>query len=341
MVCKLVFQVGMCVLLLSISACSTQTPDVVPTTLQATAEPEPSILRSSDAAKDEVEQEKQPAPRSQRFVVRLDDQKLTAQHLRWMNRRQPGTDPSGSMVKAMADYWLNLQLLYEEAGRRGLIDNPQAKFEAELAVKNTYVRTLVQQVREQAQPTDEQALDYYQKNKDTDPALKEQRRFSFSHIKTKTLEQAQALVQRIKQGAEINDLIQEPSTADDAKEGEKVQKLMENLVGARYSQKFLDALLAASEGDIIGPVKRKDGSYEIARHERTFPAGAKPFEQVQKIIKAKLTRDVQGKTLDDLIASLKEKAQSRIVKSKQLLEAEKAAEEPKQRTSNSPREKRR
>lgn len=329
MVCKLVFQVGMCVLLLSFSACSTQTPDVVPTTLQATAEPEL------------VEQEKQPAPESEQFVVRLDDQMLTAQHLRWLNRRQPGTDLPDSVTATMSDNWLKLQLLYEEACRRGITNDLQAKFEAELAVKNAYVRTLVQQVREQAQPTDEQALDYYQKNKDTDPALKEQRRFSFSHIKTKTLEQAQALVQRIKQGAEINDLIQEPSTADDAKEGERVQKLMENLVGARYSQKFLDALLAASEGEIIGPVKRKDGSYGIARHERTFPAGTKPFEQVQKIIKAKLTRDVQGKALDNLIASLKEKAQSRIVKSKQLLEAEKAAEGLKQRTSNSPREKRR
>lgn len=332
MVCKLVFQVGMCVLLLSISACSTQTPDVVPTTLQATAEPEP------------VEQEKQPAPESEQFVVRLDDQKLTSQHLRWLNRRQPGTDPSGPTLKAIADYWLNIQLLYEEAGRRGLTDDPQAKFEAELAVKNAYVRTLVQQVREQAQPTDEQALDYYQKNKDTDPALKEQRRFSFSHIRTKTLREAQALIQRINQGAGINALIQESSAADDAKEGEKVQKLMEDLVRARYGQKFLDALLAASEGAIIGPVKLRDGSYGIARHESAaggFPAGAKPFEQVQKIIKAKLTRDVQGKALDNLIASLKEKAQSRIVKSKQLLEAEKAAEKPKQRTSNRPREKRR
>lgn len=329
MVCKFVFQAGMCVLLLSIPACSTQTPDVVPTTLQATAEPEPG------------EQEKQPAPESEQSVVRLDDQKLTAQHLRWLNRRQPGTDPPESMVKAIADYWLDTQLLYEEARRRGLTDDPQAKFTAELAVKNAYVRTLVQQVREQAQPTDEQVLDYYQKNKDTDPALKEPRRFSFSHIKTKTLREAQALIQRINQGAGINDLIQEPSAADDTKEGEKVQKLVENLVRARYGQKFLDALLAASEGAIIGPIKLRDGSYEIARYEKTFPASPKPFEQAQKVIKAKLTRDARGKALDNLIASLREKAQSRIVKSKQLLEAEKTAERPRQRTLKSPLEKRR
>lgn len=320
MVYKLILWLGICLLLLNVSACSTQTQDL------------PRIEPPVAAKAQPIAEEPEPvAEADQQFLVSLDGQKLTAQHLRWMNRRSPGQDPPATMIKRMTDYWLNTQLLYEEAERRGLTDDPQAKFLADLTRKDTYARRLIQQLRDETLVTNEQVRDYYDKNRDADQTLTHPLRFTFSHIKVRTLDNARATMKRIEQGEDFNALAKEVSVARDAGQGGTLEQLPQSLVLRQYGKELSDALLAADKGAVIRPFKQRDNTYEIARLEQRFDPQPKSFAEVKEIIETKLNRQAQTKVLEDIINSLKKKAESRIVESEQLLEPKEAAGEPAQR----------
>jgi parvulin-like peptidyl-prolyl isomerase len=70
-------------------------------------------------------------------------------------------------------------------------------------------------------------------------------------------------------------------------------------------------LLNATEGQIIGPVKNKDGKYEIVRHEGKRAQKIKDFEKVEQMIRANLENQARKKAMDDLTNGLRENAKQR------------------------------
>lgn len=305
MVWKVVAWIGACAVLLSVSACSTEAPDV------AGVQP-PAVARAEAAAAE-----------PQDFAVSLDGQKLTAEHLRWMNRRDPGKDPDARTAAELANYWLEVQLLYEEAQRLGITSQTDARFVADFVTRESYVLHLIRQVREESKLSDEQMRDYYEKNKATDRQLREPARFSFSHIETKTLQESQAALDRINAGESINEVAVEFSTGLDAKKRPEPERVTSKYIERRYGKDFLDALTAASQGSVIGPIKLRKGNYGIARLDGRFEARALPFEDIRKPLKARLTGKAQRQAVQKLRNSVKQRAGDRVVKSQRILEGEK------------------
>ena len=136
--------------------------------------------------------------------------------------------------------------------------------------------------------------------------------FAFSHIKTGALAQAKAIRERIERGEDINALAKEVSLAKDAERGGKAIKYQESTIVSRFGDEFMQALMDASEGDIIGPVKDKEGKYEVARHEGRRDPRPKPFEEVEQQIRSKLNFERRRNAVDALIESLRNKAQSKV-----------------------------
>jgi len=99
----------------------------------------------------------------------------------------------------------------------------------------------------------------------------------------------------------------------------------ETAVSKRFGGEFLNEILYASEGEIIGPVKATLGMgrgerYEVARFEGKVAGRMKSFEEVKDYIKAKVERTAKEKAVQDLLKSLEEKAGDRIFRSEQILE---------------------
>ncbi|NIA17409.1 MAG: hypothetical protein GWO86_03575, partial [Planctomycetes bacterium] len=193
-------------------------------------------------------------------------------------------------------------------------DDPKTEFLADMAFKKTVISELIDRTRNAVKVDDAAVSKYYQDNKETDPSLKTPLYLSFSHIQTATEAQAQAVRERIEKGENINALAKELSIAKDAKKGGKALKYQEKTVAGRFGDEFLQALLGASEGVIIGPVKNKKGNYEIARHEGKRKAKLKPFEKVKEQIRSKLNGELKRKAVNDLLESLRSRADAKIKK---------------------------
>ncbi|MCX5632919.1 MAG: peptidyl-prolyl cis-trans isomerase [Phycisphaerae bacterium] len=219
-----------------------------------------------------------------------------------------------AVVEDIANFWLDTQLLYEEAVKRNIDKDEKVKFISDIGHKKTVSSELLAKVRNDARVTDEDVRKYYEQNKETDPALREPTFLSFSHITVSSLPEAEAVLKKINEGNDINQLARELSTASDAQKGGKANKFQENTVKSRFGDEFLAALLNATEGQLIGPIKDKDGNYEIARHEGKRASKVKDFEKVQQVIKTNLENQAKEKAVKDLINSLKEKAKQKYKK---------------------------
>lgn len=239
-------------------------------------------------------------------VVTYNGQNLTLKQVRFF-----APDADFDTVKNIADFWLNTQLIHDEAVKKAIDKDEKTKLMADIAFKKSIASAYIEQIQKEISISDEQIKKYYEENKETDPRLKEPTYLSFSHITTETLEQAQAARDKIDKGEEINELAKTISVASDAKKGGKAAKFREETVRQRYGQEVLDALLQSSEGQIIGPIKNKDGKYEVMRHEGKRAARVLELDKVKDQIKITLESQEKKDAVEKLIKKLRENAKDK------------------------------
>jgi parvulin-like peptidyl-prolyl isomerase len=92
-----------------------------------------------------------------------------------------------------------------------------------------------------------------------------------------------------------------------------------------YGVKLNEALLAAKEGELIGPVKNDDGTCEVARLDNKTEPQITPFETVKEQLRARLERTEKGNAFKSLLDSLRKNAADKVVKSPRIIEAEKSS----------------
>jgi peptidyl-prolyl cis-trans isomerase C len=224
-----------------------------------------------------------------------------------------------------------LQMMYEAAKKRGITNDPKTKLLSELGNKSLCARELMNKIASEVNVPDANVREYYEKNKYSDPQLFEPNRFSFTHIRTATAQEANAVKKRIESGEDIEGIAKEVSIAPDARNGGVVKKLPESMLLQQYGKAFVDALKASSEGQVIGPIKTNDG-YEVVRHEGKLIAKAYPYEMVKGIIKQRLESTTKAEAQQKFLEDLKKADESKVYISP-LIEAPKpAAQEQKLRT---------
>lgn len=296
---KIAFRAGLCVALLAFVSCS------APETVTSEDTAEVGMVETAKAESKEL------ASETSEIIISLGDKKLTMEQIKWIH---PDTD--NRKMAWFADWWLENELLYAEAKRRGITKEPKAKFIAELMKKKVFSQELTSRVRDAVKISDEKALTYYEENKETDLRIKQPGYLSFSHIRTKTLEEAQAVLERIKAGEDISALAKELSVHLDARRGGVARRYMYEIVEKRFGTKFFEALVAAKEGELMGPIKIKDNAYEVARLDgKIEPKPPLLFEKVKDQIKSLLERTEKANAFKSLLDSLKKEAADKIVRS--------------------------
>lgn len=330
MFCRTIFTAGLCLLLLTVASCSapeatTPAETAVTTEVQVAeaVEAEPTVAPEPTVSPEPAEapEPEQPSPETSEAIVTLGDKKLTMEQLNWM---QPNANEQ--QIVKIAEWWLENELIYKEAVKQGIQKDPKAKFLAELMSKRTLAQELRTHVMDAVQISDQQISEYYEKNKETDPRLKQPGYLSFAHVKTKTLEEANAALERIKAGENVSALAKELSIHRDAKNGGIIKKHPYERVKRAFGDEFFEALVAANEGQLIGPIKVSDG-YEIARQENKTEPGILTFEEAKDRISMRLLYEERNNAFKSLLDSLKQKAADKIVKSPRLIQAEKPPEE--------------
>jgi len=303
MLCKVLFRTGLCLFLLTVTSC--ETPEKKPS--------------SSTTIKTQT---KETAGNPSEVIIRFGNEKLTRQQAEWM---QPGADDQ--KLAELAGWWLDNELLYAEAQKRKITDDPKTQFLAELMRKQVYSKEIGLQVQQAVKIDDAKLKAYYEETKTTDPRLSSPALFSFSHIKTKTAEDAQKVLERIKAGEDMNSLAIELSIHPDGKIGGSIKKMDSATIQRVYGAKLNESLLAAKEGELIGPVKNDDGTYEVARLDNKTEQQIAPFEKVKEQLRAKLERTEKSNAFKSLLDSLRKDAADKVIKSPRIIGAEKPSTE--------------
>ncbi|MFC1739026.1 peptidyl-prolyl cis-trans isomerase [Planctomycetota bacterium] len=310
MLYKTIFKIFVCILLLTITSCSveqsTGSKAVAEQTIAVQSTTEQTITSEAQAeteAEFDTEAQAEPAGKTSEVLISLGDKKLTMEQVKW-------AVPAAGNEKTVkfADWWVENELLNEEAERRGLTNQPKVIFLSEMA-KNRKLSSLL--IDELKKVSDEEILAYYEENRETDKDLQQQGRLVFSHIKTKSLQDAQAVLRRVKGGEEINELAKILSIANDAKSGGKIWGIPYSSVQKSFGKNFFDALVGSEAGKLIGPVKSK-GGYEIALLEDKTEPGPVPFEKAKSVLRSRLERQKLQETLKKTLEQLKEDAADRI-----------------------------
>ncbi|MCX5635211.1 MAG: hypothetical protein NTW55_05170, partial [Planctomycetota bacterium] len=82
-------------------------------------------------------------------------------------------------------------------------------------------------------------------------------------------------------------------------------------------------------GELIGPVRSDDGTYEVARLDNKTEQQITPFEKVKDQLRAKLERTEKSNAFKSLLDSLRKDAADKVIKSPRIIGAEKpSAERP-------------
>jgi peptidyl-prolyl cis-trans isomerase C len=239
-------------------------------------------------------------------MAKYDGQTLTLQQIRYII---PAATPESA--RQLAQQWVDLQMMYEAARERGITNDPKAKLLAQLNSESLFVRELMTKIAEEVNVPDANVREYYDKYKDTDPQLSEPNRLSFAHVRTKTIEEANAVKKRIEAGEDIAVIAKELSITPDAKNGGAVKKMPQMSVARQYGREFANAMTAAAEGEIIGPIKVRDG-FEVARNEGKLASKVYPFDKVRKTIKSNLEQTAKAQATEKFKEELKKQSQSKI-----------------------------
>jgi peptidyl-prolyl cis-trans isomerase C len=303
MFCKVLFRTGLCLFLLTVASC--EKPEKKPS--------------SSTTIKTQT---KETVSNPSEVIISFGNEKLTRQQAEWM---QPGADDQ--KLAELAGWWLDNELLYAEAQKRKITDDPKIQFLAELMRKQVYSKEIGLQVQQAVKIDDEKLKACYEETKTTDPRLSSPALFSFSHIKTKTVEDAQKALKKIKAGQDMNSLARELSIHPDGKTGAAVKKMDSATIQRVYGAKLNEALLAAKQGELIGPVKNDDGTCEVARLDNKTEQQIAPFEKVKEQLRAKLERTEKSDAFKSLLDSLRKDAAGKVIKSPRIIKAEKSSAE--------------
>jgi len=249
------------------------------------------------------------------IIVSVGESKFTMQHVEWM---QPNTDPK--LIQQMAEWWVNNELLYAEAIKQGIGDKNKTRFLTDLTKKQLYAKELIEKTQNAAEVSDDEILAHYEENKNTTPGFKKPTTFDFVHIQANDLEDANAVVERIQSGEDAEEVAKRLSIARDASKGGVAKNHMARTVRSRFGDEFLKAISAAEVGEVVGPIKLKNGTYEVVVLTIKTPASIKNFEEVKEQIKMQLTKKAKADAYKNLIEGVRVEAEGKIVESEMLKE---------------------
>jgi len=175
---------------------------------------------------------------------------------------------------------------------------------------------LKKKIAVEAQQTNEELKQYYEKNKEN---FKREREINTRHILVKTEEEAKQIQNRIASGEDFVALARQYSIDPNAKNtgGE----IGFHPKGSLLPEYETEAFKLSKVGQVSGIVKTQFG-YHIIRLEGIRPPSYVPFDEVKDFIRQKITQDKQKEILEKYIDDLKKSA--KITINDALLKDEKA-----------------
>ncbi|MEW6687061.1 MAG: peptidyl-prolyl cis-trans isomerase [Candidatus Edwardsbacteria bacterium] len=195
--------------------------------------------------------------------------------------------------------WIENELLYQEAKRRGL----EHQLPVELQIKQVLAtQLLLREIGDKIKVNESEALAYFEKHKsEYDVKLR------LSCILIPTEKEANEILDSLKGGTEFARLAKNKSKHLSANQGGEIGYIQRG--DERMSWEFEEAVFSMKPGGVSPPIRLADGYYVVKVNETRELRQKPKFEDVSERLIRGLTMAKQKKAYDELIAKLKEKTE--------------------------------
>ena len=260
----------------------------------------------------EAPQKAKPKYDPKEVIAKVGDNVLTRQKIEWMQKDAPP-----EIVKKIADWWVETELLYKDAIKNEeMFKDDQDRYLFDLQKKKQFVVKLVDHLQvKDFKISDEEAKEYYEKNKATDSKLQSLGQATFSHIECDTIEKAQKVLEKLKADQDIKELAKKESTAKDAKSGGYIRKMGFGVIKRRFSPEIAKQIENAKPNQFVGPLKNKKKKFEVIFVESVKETKVLSFERVRKKIDSVLLGQKRKQYFEDYRKDLEKNSTEEIYRS--------------------------
>jgi hypothetical protein len=185
-------------------------------------------------------------------VARVGDRVLTPDDLDELDRRQRMRKLTTYMTKEeLMDDWVRSEVIYQEALKRGLREDPEAEKAIVAAEKTVLIRTFWQKYVYDVnpEPNDEEALEYYEKVKDRDYKA-ETELYWLREIAVTKPEVLEAVRTELAEGKDFESVAGGHSVLPNKNKGGDMGYVKPTTIPPVARE----AIEAASVGDVVGPL---------------------------------------------------------------------------------------
>ncbi len=257
-----------------------------------------------------------------RVVMQLGNKKLLGWQVDQMMKIGVGPDEA-----SVCDAWVKLQLEAAEAHKRGLDKTKEAKFVISL-FRSNYLRGQLEQSIISSLPkvSEAQAKIEYETNKKT---YTRPLQATVQHITLQEHNVAEKVVKMARQkGVDFSALVKKYSSAADKTRKGEMKKVFKSQLIRNLGNDAYNAIAKSKKGQILGPFIGRRG-FEVIKVISVTPPVPYPFNQIKRSIISRLEGKARNEAIKRMVDNLKSGV--KIVKSKELLEAEKKAQQQRER----------
>lgn len=241
-------------------------------------------------------------------VVKVGDKTITAKQIDKFLEAMPPQMRSrytpDRIRQDIIDGFVSMELLAQEARRRGIDKREDVKLRMELMQDQILAREVEQELKKSIKVDEAELRQYYEQNRERYEA---QKRYRARRITVPTEKLAKEVLARIKKGEDFSEIAKQVSTDEFAPRGGYMGILKTSNAPADIRQ-MLESL---KEGEVSRPLKTETG-YVIFRMDRITDVPERPFEQVKSSIERNLMREKLAKAVADLKEELKKKTKVEI-----------------------------
>lgn len=243
-------------------------------------------------------------PDAGEMIARVNNGVLTEKDL---NRYFPEAQKNLTSLERKRDYvrrWIQNEILYQEAKRRGIDQEENIKWQIDQTVRNIIVEGFLQEeAGARVTVSEEETKQYYQEHKEM--FRRDQDEVRISHILVKNIAEAGLVGVRIQEGESFDSIAKQMSLDEGTKEkgGDMGYVPLSNL-----PPQFYEVITKLKTNEISSPINTEYGFDIVMVTDRREKGSLKEYELVKEEITNSLILTKQKKELQNLFNQLKKDA---------------------------------
>lgn len=254
--------------------------------------------------------EQEPPAKEGKILARVNDQVLTLEEFNQQFEKMKPRQGMGSlrpeMAQEMVEHWIETELLFHEASRRGIDESADLLERLEQVKKSMITQMVLQEEMNKIEVSDEEIEEYFSQNPNRF-RIPEMARLK--HIQVRTQEEAEKIQDRLNREEEFEKLAGEKSTdVRTKKKGGDLGFMNRSRCRRRFGSSFARIAFSLEKGEISKPVRSSFGYHLIMLEEKREPS-QQMSEQIRERAKIGALRLKKRKRSQEFIESLRNKAQ--------------------------------